>query len=186
MAVENDKRHAHGGLPSLFLEEIFRGESWAVKPGRALDVATGEGRNALYLAARGFRVDAIDHSSAALAAAREAARAKHLEVNFIEADLERADLPAAAYDLIVNFNYLDRALVPKIKNALKPGGRVVFETFLVDQKEIGHPKNPDYLLVHNELLDLFRDFRVLYYREGKFTERGVQAYKAGLFAEKPE
>jgi hypothetical protein len=71
-----------------------------------------------------------------------------------------------------------------MKSALKAGGHIVFETYLIDQREIGHPKNPAYLLGHNELLDLFRDFRVLYYREGKFADGGDGAYKAGLLAEK--
>ncbi|HEY6197439.1 MAG TPA: methyltransferase type 12, partial [Candidatus Binatia bacterium] len=93
-------------------------------------------------------------------------------------------LPREAYDLIVNFNYLDRGLVAQLKNALKPSGHIVFETYLIDQRDIGHPKNPAYLLGHNELLDLFRDFRILHYREGKFTEAGSEDYKAGLLAQK--
>ena len=184
-----DEKHAAGRgeeAPSAFLEEILSGRSWAVPPGRALDVATGKGRNAIFLAAKGFRVDAVDISAAALQDARKAARAKGQAVHFIEADFDHADLPAAAYDLVVNFNFLDRALVPRIKNALKPGGHIIFETFLIDQKDIGHPKNPAYLLGHNELLDLFRDFRVLYYREGKFVEGGGESYRAGLLAWKNE
>jgi hypothetical protein len=54
---------------------------------------------------------------------------------------------------------------------------------LIDQQIIGHPKNPDYLLYHNELLEFFRDFRVLYYREGQFPQSG--AFRAGLLAQKP-
>jgi tellurite methyltransferase len=191
MTKEDQKRwnekHAGGHgeeSPSPFLEEIFRDESWVIQPGRALDVATGKGRNAIFLAARGFQVDAVDISPAALQEARKAAREKGEAVNFIEVDLDRADLPGSAYDLVVNFNFLERALIGKIKSALKPGGHIVFETFLIDQKDLGHPRNPDYLLGHNELLDLFRDFRVLYYREVKMIEGAKEAYRAGLFAQK--
>jgi tellurite methyltransferase len=84
----------------------------------------------------------------------------------------------------VNLDYLQRSLVPQIKKTLKPGGWVIFETYLIDQQTIGQPKNPDYLLRHNELLDFFRDFRVLYYREGKFPQSGEDAFRAGLLAEK--
>lgn len=191
MASEDRKRwnekHAASHVedaPSKFLEEVLASKAWFIPPGRALDVATGKGRNAIYLAAQRFQVDAVDISAAALQEARKAARAKGQAVNFIEADLEHADLPRGAYDLVINFNYLDRGLVSHMKSALKPGGHVVFETYLIDQREIGHPKNPAYLLGHNELLDLFRDFRVLWYREGKFADGGGEAYKAGLLAEK--
>ena len=182
----NDKHAAtHGDdAPSKFLQEILASKTWLIPPGRALDVATGKGRNAIYLASQRFRVDAVDISAAALQEARKEARAKAQAVNFIEADLEHADLPRGAYDLVINFNYLDRGLVTHMKSALKPGGHIVFETYLIDQREIGHPKNPAYLLGHNELLDLFREFRVLYYREGKFADGGSEAYKAGLLAQK--
>jgi len=55
---------------------------------------------------------------------------------------------------------------------------------LEDQRVLGHPKNPVYLLGHNELLKLFRDFLILCYREGKFAEGGKEAYRAGLFGQK--
>lgn len=171
--------------PSAFLDEILCSKSWTIQPGRALDIATGKGRNALFLAERGYRVDAMDISPVALEAARKIAEQKGLDVNFIEADLDRADLTGSAYDLVVNFNFLERALIPKIKSALKPGGHVVFETYLIDQRELGHPRSPAYLLGHNELLELFSGFRVLYYREGKMVEGGKEAYRAGLFAQKP-
>jgi hypothetical protein len=85
---------------------------------------------------------------------------------------------------VINFNYLQRSLWPQIKNAVRVGGVVVYETYLIDQREIGHPKNPANLLGHNELLEAFRDFRVLYYREGKFSEGGDAAYRAGILAQK--
>lgn len=182
----NEKHAAARGeeAPSAFLEEMLASRSWIIPPGRALDVAAGRGRNAIFLATKGHRVDAVDISAAALQDARKAALARGRPVNFIEADLDHADLPALAYDLVVNFNFLERALVPQLKNALKPGGHIIFETFLIDQKELGHPKNPAYLLGHNELLDLFRDFRVLHYREGKFVEGGEAFFRAGLLARK--
>jgi tellurite methyltransferase len=181
-----DEKHAGGHgeeSPSPFLKEIFE-STWAIEPGRALDVAAGKGRNAVFLAARGFRVDAMDISAIALEEGRKAAAAKGLEVHFIETDLDRADLPEAAYDLIVNFNFLERALIPKMKAALKPGGHIVFETYLVDQKVFGHPQNPAYLLGHNELLDLFRDFRILYYREGKVVQGEKEAFRASLLGQR--
>jgi len=68
--------------------------------------------------------------------------------------------------VIICFNYLQRSLIPQIKDGLRNGGMVVYETFIVDQAKFGKPKNPYHLLKHNELLDMFRDFRCLRYREG--------------------
>ncbi len=170
--------------PAAFLEEIFNRGSWYLQTGRALDIATGRGRNALYLAARGFAVEAVDISEVGLQEARKRAEEKGLNISFKQVDLESAELSDLAYDLILNFNFLQRDLIPKMKKALRLGGHVIFETHLIDQQFIGHPMNPAYLLGHNELLELFRGFRVLYYREGKFGKPGKESYRAGLLAQK--
>ncbi len=183
-----DRRHAESEktqAPSAFLREILESGWWSLAPGRALDVATGKGRNALFLAQRGFEVVAIDISAVALEEARKEAESRSLRILWRQENLETLKLPVDSYDLVVNFNYLQRSLVPQIKTALRAGGHVIFETYLVDQQAIGHPKNPAYLLEHNELLQHFREFRVLYYREGKVTEGGVAAFRAGILAQKP-
>jgi SAM-dependent methyltransferase len=170
--------------PSNFLAEIFSAGIWSVAPGRALDVACGKGRNARFLAERGFEVTGLDISAVALAEARRHALAKALPISFQQADLENSRLAAAHYDLIVNFNYLQRSLIPQLHSALRIDGHVIFETYLIDQKEIGHPKNPPYLLAHNELLKLFASFRILYYVEGKVIEAGATSFRARLLAQK--
>ncbi len=182
-----DEKHkmAHGkNAPSSFLEEVFNRQSWNIQTGKALDIATGRGRNALYLAGRGFAVEAVDISEVGLQEARRRAEEEGFSIDFKQADLESAELPESAYDLILNFNFLQRNLIPKLKKSLKLGGHIIFETFLIDQRLVGQPKNPAYLLDHNELLEFFRDFRVLFYREGKFVEAGKESYRAGLFAQK--
>jgi tellurite methyltransferase len=149
--------------------------------GRALDAASGNGRNAVYLAQLGFTVDGVDISEAAVATARAAAAQAGVSVNLRVADLEVEDaIPAGAYDVIICFNYLQRSLFPAIKAGLRRGGMVVYETFTADQARFGRPSNPEFLLRHNELLDMFRDFRCLRYREGIFGEKAV----AGIVAEK--
>ncbi|HJX11520.1 MAG TPA: class I SAM-dependent methyltransferase [Candidatus Binatia bacterium] len=187
--VRWDRQHAAGqgtSHASGFLKEILLSDSWPIPRGRALDIATGKGRNAIFLAEQGFDVVAIDVSPVALDEARRRAAEKSLSISWQQADLEQIELPKTTCDLIVNFNYLQRSLIPQIKAALKPGGHVIFETYLIGQEMIGHPKNPAYLLRHNELLDLFRDFRVLCYREGKFSAGEETAFRAGILAEKPK
>ena len=182
-----DRQHAAKRAiqkPATFLKEIFEGDRWSIPRGQALDLATGKGQNAIFLAERGFEVLGIDISSVALEEARKSAEEKSLKVNWQQADLDVIELPPLRYNVVLNFNYLQRSLLPQIKRTLKPGGWVIFETYLIDQQTIGQPKNPDYLLLRNELLDFFRDFRVLYYREGKFPQSGEGAFRAGLLAEK--
>jgi len=185
--VRWDRQHAvsHGSnQASGFLKEVLLSGSWSIHRGRALDIATGKGRNSIFLAEQGFDVVAIDVSPVALDEARKRAAGKSLSISWQQADLEQIELPKTTYDLIVNFNYLQRSLIPQIKTALAPGGHVTFETYLIGQEVIGHPKNPAYLLRHNELLELFRDFQVHWYREGKFADGGEAALRASLLAQK--
>jgi SAM-dependent methyltransferase len=182
-----DKKHAADGgsdRPAKFLVEVLSSGDWRITAGRALDVACGTGRNALYLAAKGFDVTGIDISEVALAEARRRVQAASLPARFVQADLEALRLPEAEYDLIINFNYLQRSLIAPMFSALKIGGHIIFETFLIDQKEIGHPKNPHHLLGRNELLQFFSGMRVLYYREGQITEAGTTSFRARLLAER--
>jgi tellurite methyltransferase len=182
-----DRRHAELRAtqePSSFLKEIFQSDCWSISPGKALDIATGKGRNAICLAERGFEVVGIDISAIALVEAERCAREKSLAIAWQQADLEQIELPPLGYDLVINFNYLQRSLVPQIKTTVKPGGKVIFETYLIDQQAVGDPKNPDYLLAHNELLELFRDYRVLHYHEGRFLQSGKNAFLARILAQK--
>ncbi len=151
--------------------------------GKALDIAMGSGQNAVYLAGKGFEVEGVDISPQAVADTLILARKQGVKIDAKVADLE-ADyiIKKAHYDVIICFHYLQRSLFPQIKEGLKPGGMVVYETFIVDQARLfGKPRNPDFLLKHNELLNLFRDLRCLRYREGVID--GKQAI-ASIVAEK--
>ncbi len=155
--------HDSGFEPAPFLAENIE----LLPEGRVLDVAMGTGRNAIYLAKLGWEVDAVDKSPEAINAALESAQKAGVAISAQVADLEGDySIEKAAYDVIICFNYLQRSLVPQIKDGLRKGGMVIYETFIVDQAQFGKPHNPDYLLKHNELLDMFHDFRCLRYREG--------------------
>ena len=176
--------HAHesSSVPAPFLVENIS----LLPKGRVLDIAMGNGRNAVYLAKMGFKVEGVDFSAEAISQAREAANKAGVAIKAEVANLEKDyRIPEETYDVIICFNYLQRSLIPQIKRGIRPGGMVVYETFLVDQAQWGKPKNPDFLLKHNELLDLFRDFRVLRYREGLFTnDKGDQRAIASIIAQK--
>ena len=154
--------------------------------GTALDIAAGEGRNTIFLAKYGFDVDAVDVSPVGLRKARRLAKEMGVKVHTLRADLRTFDIQKGRYDLIANFYYLDRKLIPKIRKGLKKGGRVIFETYLVDQRDLhtGGPRHLTYFLKHNELLRFFGGFRILLYREGVFKEGGRKKAVASLVAEK--
>ncbi|MDR4506868.1 MAG: class I SAM-dependent methyltransferase [Candidatus Brocadiaceae bacterium] len=135
--------------------------------GRALDIAAGEGRNAVFLAENGFDVDAYDISEVALKKAEELADEKNVKIHTVVADLESCQLPKNTYNVITCFYYLQHNLIQQIKEALRPGGIIIYETYTVDNLERGlpGPRNKNYLLKTNELLNFFRDFTIMYYRE---------------------
>jgi len=129
--------------------------------GDALDIAAGTGRNTHFLAEKGFVVDAVDYSDYALSKIRDMAT-----INKIETDLDTYRLKFNAYDLIVNCNYLDRRHFPQIKEALKEGGLLIFETFIMTHGEGYHqPSNLDFVLRKNELLHTFIGLDIIYYEE---------------------
>ena len=134
--------------------------------GRALDVACGLGRNAIHLAANGYEVDAMDISDVALAGARARADAAGVTVNWIEADLEQPEIARGAYDVIVVARFLDRPLIPRLIDALHPGGHVVYDHHYITPVDVGGPSSRRFRARPNELLERFRALRILSYEEG--------------------
>lgn len=153
--------------------------------GRVLDVACGRGRNALALARAGLLVRAVDRSPEAIAGLREAARRWSVTIDAEVVDLETdppPDLGQAIYDAVLVFNYLHRPLMPAIRNAVRPGGRIFYETFTTRQAERGRPRNPAFLLRAGELRELMAPWVVLRAREGEVDGR----FMASIVAERPK
>jgi len=153
--------------------------------GRALDLACGDGRHALRLARHGLNVDAIDIAFTGLRRLVVAARAEDLALQVLQADLEEFPLPIARYAMVVNVRYLQRSLFPAIRRAVAPGGVVVFETFLRAQAQLGHPRNPAFLLEPGELRAQFAGFEILEDAEGLCDGDTTPAYLARLVARRP-
>jgi tellurite methyltransferase len=154
----------------------------ALLHGRVLDVAAGAGRNALFLARRGLQVDAIDIARAGLRIAQSAARNESVRVNLVQADLESFPLPRLCYDAAINIRYLQRSLFGPLQQAVKPGGIILFETFLIDQQRFGHPRNAAFLLQHGELRAAFSTCEMLTYEEGMFGTAAQPVYLARMVA----
>jgi 2-polyprenyl-3-methyl-5-hydroxy-6-metoxy-1,4-benzoquinol methylase len=157
--------HENSHAPAQFLVDNID----FLPRGRVLDIAMGTGRNAIYLSKMGFEVEGIDISPEAITLAIESAEEVGVTIKAQVADLKKDfHIKVGAYDVIICFNYLQRSLATEMKNGLRRGGMIVYETYIIDQAQFGKPKNPDYLLKHNELLNMFREFRCLRYREGVF------------------
>jgi tellurite methyltransferase len=178
------RKFPNGQRPNSFLKKHIR----LLGQGKALDIAAGEGRNAVFLAQYGWDVVAVDISRAGLKKAQQLAKQKKVKIKTILADLDSYNMEKGKYDLIANFYFLDRRLIPEIKRGLKKGGKIIFETYLADPaaKKLDAPENHKFLLKPNELLTRFSGFRVLYYREGVFKEGGKKRAIASLLALKNE
>jgi tellurite methyltransferase len=133
--------------------------------GRALDLAMGNGRNAIYLAQQGYEVDGIDLSEEAVRRAIASARSLGLSINGIIADLDQFPLAPDRYDLICCFYYLARPLFPSMKTALRPGGKIIYQSVTTDECLFNPDFRKEWCLERNELLNAFRDLRILYYEE---------------------
>jgi SAM-dependent methyltransferase len=173
-----DERYRQGrAIPDEPAALLVENLSLLPKSGKALDIAMGTGRNALYLASLGFQVTGIDLSAVAVEKCRQKAERLGLPIEALAADLEQHPLPTEEYDLIVNFYYLQRSLAPRIVAALKTGGVLVFESFTIDQLQFGWgPKSPDHLLRPGELREMLPGLESLLYHEGVVQgDRGPKA-----------
>jgi SAM-dependent methyltransferase len=137
-------------------------------PGRALDLACGAGRNAIYLAQLGWRVTAVDASAVAIAALR----ASGAEVDARVADLERREfrIEPAVFDLICDFHYLQRDLFAEIREGVRPGGMFAGAMHLTGS----------FALRPGELRQEFAGWKILYYSEA--PEAGRTRSSASIIA----
>jgi SAM-dependent methyltransferase len=177
--IKWDERYRAGAYadrehPSAFLAD------WEPRlpQGRALDVACGAGRNSLFLAATGRRVDAVDISAVALDRARETAQARGLQVRWIEADLDddpASSLPREQYDLIVLIRYVNAKLLEPLLDRLAANGMLLCEQHIDSPEDVVGPRTPAFRLRRNELLSEVMGRRkpsssIVYYSEGVVTD----------------
>ncbi|EQC49641.1 bifunctional 2-polyprenyl-6-hydroxyphenol methylase/3-demethylubiquinol 3-O-methyltransferase UbiG [Bacteriovorax sp. DB6_IX] len=157
--------YVYGKAPAKFLSRNFE---YIPQGAKVLDIGMGEGRNAVFLASKGYKVTGIDISSVALKKARMLAREFGVRIETVHKSVADYKVPKNSLDAIICFYYVDREVVKKLKSWLKPGGVLIFESFNIKQKVVNGLKEDDiYLLREAELLSLFSDFRVLKYEEAQ-------------------
>lgn len=189
---ENDKEHwekTYSGEryepkrnPSALLTEWLNDRS----PGKALDFASGTGRNALYLAEKGYDVTAVDISPSAVQLAEQAAREKGVSIKWVVADLDDYVI-RERYDLIViSFFYVNKNMVLSITNALKEKGLLLYENHMLSPSSTeNEARKHRFHLKPGELKNLFNGLNILRYEELQMDGRGDRpSYLARLVAQK--
>ena len=148
--------------------EFLRDNIDRLPAGTALCLAAGEGRNAVYLAERGYDVTAMDPSPVGLEKATRLAAERGVSIKTDVGDLSVGyDMGSEQYDVITDFYYHDVSIFDDVMRALKPGGVFILQNFSLAQLDTNRfgPRNPDYLVKPNELLAYFDGFRILYYED---------------------
>ena len=159
--------------PALFLRSL---DDVLPTQGRALDVAGGAGRNAVWLAQRGLEVSLLDISDVALERARAAARESQIELIEIRRDLDHDPFPPGPWHVIVDFHFLARELFSEFARALAPGGYLVFVQPTMANLTRHSKPGAKYLLRDGELPGLIEragppQLEIVQYREG-WSEEG--------------
>jgi len=166
--------------PAPFLEQAVARFREFIPEGIAADIASGAGRDAVWLALQGFEVEAWDHDAKALARGDALAARHGVRLRSVACDLEHgaAALPESRFALVTCFRFLHRALLPRLAAALRPGGVLIYETYRIGQERFGRPKNRRYLLESGELAAAFVGLEILLSEEpdpaeGPITSRLV-------------
>ncbi len=153
-----------GKSPAEFLAENYQ---YIPYEGTVLDMGMGEGRNAVFLAQKGYKVTGVDISSVAVKKSYLLAQEFGVKIKGVVASLSDYKIAPGSFDAIVCFYYVDRSLVEKIKTWLKPGGILIYEAHTLREKKnkkSDHSEDSEYLR-EQELLRLFPSMRVLKYEE---------------------
>lgn len=163
-----DERYSSGKYSSAEPHKLVREIVSKLKAGRALDLACGTGRHAIFLAENGWEVAAVDNSAVGIEIARNRAEEKGLNINFIVADLEKSGfaIEPDAYDLICDLYYLQRDLFAKMKKGVRPGGMIISTIHIHGGDE--EPGRFD--LKEGELRGFFSDMEILHYHETAATD----------------
>lgn len=155
-----------GKSPAQFLAENYQ---YIPFEGTVLDMGMGEGRNAVFLAQKGYKVTGVDLSSVAVKKSYLLAQEFGVKIKGVVASLKDYKIAPGSFDAIICFYWVDRSMVDKIKTWLKPGGVLIYEAYTTRERERNPAKRADSdtenYLREQELLRLFPGMRVLKYEE---------------------
>ncbi len=158
-------RHRDAEGQGNVAQVLLRNRHLLPSRGKALDLACGRGANALLLAQAGLETHAWDFSAVAIAQLDERARESGLKIHTQVRDVVDAPPEANSFDVILVSFFLERQLIPALLQALRPNGRIFYQTFVREVRLDRGPSTDEWRLKGNELLKLFRSLRLHYYRE---------------------
>ena len=174
------EKYIYGKAPAKFLARNY---DFIPSGSRVLDIGMGEGRNAVFLATKGYKVTGIDISRVAVQKARYLAKEFGVRIDTIVKSIKELKIKPGSIDAIICFYYVDREIVKTLKKWLKPGGVIIFEAYTMNQKLINKMEGQDsYVLQEAELFDLFSNYKVLKYEEALHRKD----YIASIVAQKPK
>jgi SAM-dependent methyltransferase len=152
-------------------------------PGKALDLASGTGRNSLWLAERGWNVTAVDAASAAIEILQTRTGERSLNINAIVADLEKVEfeIEPSRWDFIAICYYLQRNLFEPAKRGIVPGGLLLSIVHIMEPGE----EESQFRLRPGELQKYFTGWEILHYHEGKADDAAHRRAVAEIAARKP-
>lgn len=172
------EKYIYGKAPAKFLARNY---NFIPAKSRVLDIGMGEGRNAVFLATKGYKVTGIDISRVAIQKARFLAKEFGVRIDTIQKSIKELRITPGTIDAIICFYYVDREIVETLKKWLRPGGVIIFEAYTINQKLINKMEGEDsYVLQSGELLELFSDFTLLKYEEPLH----MKDYIASIIAQK--
>ncbi|MCP3851319.1 MAG: methyltransferase domain-containing protein [Gammaproteobacteria bacterium] len=176
--IKWNERYGLVQVPNPVLDVLEQNLHLLPKSGKSLDLACGLGGNALRLAELGFESHAWDLSDSAIEKVQEFALERHLDIIAKQCDIsleEQQDaMCAEGFDVIVVGHFLLREVIPSLISALKPGGLIFYQTFVEadshcqdsnEKIQDSGPRNSLFRLESNELLKLFSELTVRYYRD---------------------
>lgn len=155
-----------GKSPAQFLAENYQ---YIPYEGTVLDMGMGEGRNAVFLAQKGYKVTGVDLSSVAVKKSYLLAQEFGVKIKGVVASLKDYKINPGTFDAIICFYWVDRGMVDKIKTWLKPGGILIYEAYTLRERDRDPGKRADPLndnyLREEELIRFFPGMRILKYQE---------------------
>ena len=154
-----------GKSPAQFLAENYQ---YIPYEGTVLDMGMGEGRNAVFLAQKGYKVTGVDLSSIAVKKSYLLAQEFGVKIKGVVASLKDYKINPGSFDAIICFYWVDRGMVDKIKTWLKPGGILIYEAHNLKEKTRDPAKRnepAEHFLREQELIRLFPGMRILKFEE---------------------
>jgi len=161
-AIYNSKKLTEDFLPAYVLKEFHH---LLPAQGKALDLASGPGTNALFLAQHNLQSHAWDISSIAIDKLKEISSSLNMDINTEVRDVVSSPPEKNSFDVIVVSHFLDRQIMPEIIAALRKNGLLFYQTFTMTRVQESGPSSSKYRLGKNELLDLCKDLDTIVYRE---------------------